>query len=115
MITETIKAILDDKFHELLFIGEAPTDNDVCIAITEHGGPHGTYFSGGRLNIPYVRVFVRDPEFLRGYDNVKTCKEILAGYADERVSIVLKNDIVYLGRDIKRRNEWQLLFKVFYT
>lgn len=114
MIAEKIKNILPVVMHNVVTIGEAPTDADVCVALTEFGGPHGTYFSGDRMDTPYLKIFVRDPDFVKGYTHAKICKDILASYTDgQTLSIVLKNDIVYLGRDIKRRNEWQLIFKIF--
>lgn len=114
MIAEQVKNLLPPELHNIITIGEPPTDSDSCIALVESGGPHGTYFSGNRMDTPLLKVFVRDIDYLRGYTHIKFCKDILASHADAKtLSIILINDIMYFGRDDKRRNQWQLTFKIF--
>lgn len=114
MIAEQIKNLLPSAIHDVITIGELPTDTDSGIALTESGGPHGTYFSGNRMDTPLLKIAVRDIDYKRGYAYTKLCKDILASYASaQELSIVLIGDILYLGRDSKRRNLWQLTFKIF--
>ena len=114
MIAEQVKNLLPPEIHGVITIGELPTDSDSCIALIESGGPHGTYFSGNRMDTPLLKVAVRDIDYRRGYAYAKLCKDLLASHADaQTLGIVLINDIVYFGRDVKRRNMWQLTFKIF--
>lgn len=114
MIAENIKQLFPNELQALTYIGEFPTDVDKCIAIAEIGGPHGTYFNKDQLNEPYVKIAVRDPLYPRGYALVDLLKKILASYTDAKtLSIILIKDIMYFGRDDKRRNMWQMTFKVF--
>lgn len=114
MIAEQVKSLLPAEIHSTITIGEPPTDSNSCIALVESGGPHGTYFSGDRMDTPLLKVVVRDIDYRRGYAYIKLCKDILASHADaQTLGIVLINDIMYFGRDNKRRNMWQLTFKIF--
>lgn len=114
MIAENIKRLLPIELHNVITIGELPTDVDTGIALVESGGPHGTYFSGNRMDTPLLKVVVRDIDYKRGYAYIKLCKDILASHADAKtLGVVLVNDVMYFGRDIKRRNVWQLTFKIF--
>ena len=114
MITEQVKNLLPAEIHSVITIGELPTDTDSGIALVESGGPHGTYFSGNRMDTPLLKVIARDIDYRRGYAYIKLCKDILASHADtQTLGIVLVNDIMYFGRDAKRRNMWQLTFKIF--
>ena len=114
MIAEQVKNLLPAVIHNIITIGEPPTDSDSCIALIESGGPHGTYFSGNRMNTPLLKVVARDSDYRRGYAHIKLCKDILSSHADaQTLGIVLVNDIMYFGRDAKRRNQWQLTFKIF--
>ena len=61
MIAEQIKNLLPAIIHPVVYIGELPSDtDDTCIALTEAGGPHGTYFAKDRMDTPYLKVTVRD-------------------------------------------------------
>lgn len=72
------------------------------------------YFSGNRMDTPILKVAVRDIDYLRGYTHIKFCKDVLTGHADaQTLGIVLIGDIIYFGRDDKRRNQWQITFKIF--
>ena len=114
MIAEQIKNLLPAEIHDRVTIGELPTDIDSGIALVESGGPHGTYFAHDRMDTPVLKVVVRDNDYRRGYVMIKLCKDILASRADaQTLGIVLVNDIMYFGRDDKRRNMWQLTFKIF--
>mgnify|MGYP003304114642 CR=1 FL=1 len=114
MIAEHVKNLLPAEIHPIITIGELPTDSDSCIAIVESGGPHGTYFSGNRMDTPLLKVVVRDIDYRRGYAYARLCKDVLASHADaQTLGIILVNDIMYFGRDVKRRNMWQLTFKIF--
>ena len=114
MIAEQVKNLLPPIIHNVITIGEPPTDADSCIALIESGGPHGTYFSGNRMDTPLLKVAVRDIDYARGYAHTKLCKDVLASHADaQTLGIVLVGDIMYFGRDAKRRNLFQLTFKIF--
>lgn len=114
MLAERIKSLFPDTLQSLVFIGEFPTDVDVCIAITETGGPHGNYFNHDQLDTPYVKISVRHPKFAPGYNLIKACKDLLSSYAEaDPFGLVLVGDIMYFGRDDQRRNMWQITFKVF--
>ena len=115
MIAEQVKNLLPALIHPIITIGELPADSDnCCIALVESGGPHGTYFSGNRMDTPLLKVVARDIDYKRGYAHIKLCKDVLASHADaQTLGIVLVNDIMYFGRDAKRRNMWQLTFKIF--
>lgn len=114
MISEQVKALLPDELKKITYIGEFPTDVNQCIAITEVGGPHGTYFNKDQLNEPYLKVQVRSPQYSIGYQLINGCKQILTSYADAQLlSIILIGDINYFGRDDRRRNHWELTFKIF--
>lgn len=115
MIAEQIKNLLPAIIHPTIYIGELPSDtDDTCIALTEFGGPHGTYFAKNRMDTPYLKIIVRDIDYPRGYAHAKLCKDVLASHADaQTLGIVLVGDIMYFGRDEKRRNMWQLTFKIF--
>lgn len=98
-----------------IYIGELPTDGDNCLALIEEGGSHDAYFGKQNLNEPYLRVMVRNLNYQDGYTQVNACKKLLTSYATSGlIGIVLKGDILYLGRDDKRRNLFQLTFKIFY-
>lgn len=114
MIAEQIKQLMPPEFQERTYIGEFPTDVDSCIVLTEVGGPHGTYFSKDQLDEPYLKVAVRDAIYQRGYELINICKRALTSYADAKtLSIILQGDIMYFGRDDKRRNMWQITFKIY--
>lgn len=114
MIAETVKELLPYDIQKIVYIGELPTDVDACVALVESGGPHGTYFNKDRMDTPYLKVVVRDPSYPEGYAHINTIKDRLTSYADaQTLGIVLKGDIMYFGRDSKRRNMFQLTFKIF--
>lgn len=114
MIAEQVKSLLPPEIQAITTIGELPTDSDCCVALTDAGGKHAMYFSRNRMDTPLLKVSVRDIDFFRGFTNIKTCKDVLTGHADaQTLGIVLINDILYLGRDAKRRNQWQLTFKIY--
>ena len=114
MIAEQVKNLLPAVIHNIITIGEPPTDSDSCIALIESGGPHGTYFSGNRMDTPLLKVVARDSDYIRGYAHMKLCKDILSSHADAKtLGIILVGDIMYFGRDSERRNMFQLTFKIF--
>lgn len=115
MIAEQIKNLLPAVIHPVIYIGELPSDtDDTCIALTEAGGSHATYFAKDRMDTPYLKIAIRDIDYPRGYAHAKLCKDALASYADaQTLGVVLVGDIMYFGRDAKRRNMWQLTFKIF--
>lgn len=114
MIAEQIKELLPYELRKVTYIGELPTDADACVALVESGGPHGTYFAKDRMDTPYLKVVVRDPFYPNGYSRIKQIKDLLTSYADaQTLGIVLRGDITYFGRDDKRRNTWQLTFKIY--
>lgn len=114
MIAEIIKNLLPQDIQGFTCIGELPTDNDNCVSIAEVGGPHGLYFAKTRLDTPYVKIVVRNSSYSRGYAVIKTIKDLLANYSDHQTfGMILTGDIMYFGRDDKRRNLWQLTFKIF--
>lgn len=115
MITQTIRELMPLSLQAITYVGEFPTDVDECVALTEVGGPFGTYFNQDKLNTPHLKVAVRAPKYDRAYQLIQLCKEMLTSYADAKtLGIVLIGDIMYLGRDDKRRNHFQLTFKIFY-
>lgn len=114
MITETIKSLLPESLQKITYIGEFPTDVDNCIVIAEASGPHGQYFAQDMMNTPYIKIGVRNNKYPDGHSLINQCKKVLTGYADaSTLGVVLINDIMYFGRDDKRRNVFQLTFKVF--
>lgn len=114
MIAQQIKDLLPYELQAHTYIGELPTDVDACIALTEAGGPHGTYFAKDQMDTPYLTVMVRNPLYPEGYSQIKQIKDLLTSYADaQTLGIVLRGDITYFGRDDKRRNMWQLTYKIF--
>ena len=114
MIAQQIKDLLPAELRALTYIGNLPTDVDVCIALVEFGGPHGTYFAKDQMDTPYLKVIVRNPSYPAGYDLIERIKKILTSYADaQTLGIVLRGDVNYFGRDDKRRNLWQLTYKIF--
>ena len=113
MIAERIRDIFPPDFRKQIYIGELPTDKDVCIAISEQGGPHGNYFNRDQLDTPYVKIVARHPQLPQGYNLIQTCKDLLSSYVEaDPFGLVLVGDIMYFGRDEKRRNMWQITFKV---
>ena len=112
-LPERIIQLLPLEVQQKTYIGELPTDVDNCIAVGEVAGPFGTYFAHDQMNEPLIKVVVRDSVYPRGYELIQACKNTLASYADATTSLVLKNDVMYFGRDDARRNIWQLTFKVF--
>lgn len=114
MIAEQIKQLMPTELKAITYIGEMPTDVDSCIVLTEVGGPHGTYFHKDQIDEPYLKVAVRDPIYQRGYELINICKRALSSYADAKtLSIILIGDIMYFGRDDRRRNMWQITFKIY--
>jgi hypothetical protein len=116
MIAEKVKSLLPQDLQKISYIGEFPTDKDNCIAIVETGGPHDLYFSKGRMDTPYLKIAVRNKVYPDGYEIIKTIKDMFANYVDhQNFGMVLTGDILYFGRDDKRRNLFQLTFKIFST
>lgn len=114
MIAQQILNLLPPALREIAYVGELPTDLDLCAAISEQGGPHGTYFNKDQLDEPYIKVTVRSSDYLEGYRITSMLKTCLTSYADARLlGIVLVGDIMYFGRDDARRNVWQLTYRVF--
>lgn len=114
MIAEQVKNLLPAVIHNVITIGEPPTDSDSCIGLIESGGPHGTYFSGNRMDTPLLKIVARDLDYQRGYAYIKLCKDVLSSHTDAKtLGIVLVGDIMYFGRDSKRRNQFQITFKIF--
>ena len=114
VISLKLKQLLPLDLQEFTYVGEIPSGINKCIVITETGGPHGTYFSQGHLNEPYIKVSVQDLNYESGYSLIQKCKQIFTSYAQSQVlSIILKGDITYFGRDELRRNLWQLTYKIF--
>lgn len=114
MIAQRIKNLLPAQLQQITYIGELPTDINLCAAISEQGGPHGTYFNKDQLDEPYIKITVRAQTYVEGYELVRMLKQILTSYADARLlSIILVGDIMYFGRDDSRRNIWQLTYRVF--
>lgn len=114
MIAEIVKAILPADVQHITYIGELPTDVDQCVALTESGGLHGTYFAKDQLNTPYLKVSVRSPKYAEGYSIVAKIKNTLTSYSNhQEFGMVLVGDIMYFGRDDKRRNAFQLTYKIY--
>lgn len=114
MIAQNVKDLFPNDLQQITYIGELPTDADVCISLIESGGPHGTYFAKDEMNTPYLKVMVRDPSYPDGYATVSAVKDLITSFADARLlGIVLRGDIDYLGRDDKRRNIFQLNYRIF--
>ncbi len=114
MIAQLIKDLLPINMFDSTYIGELPTDVDNCIAINEYGGPHGTYFAKDQIDTPYITITVRNVSYPVGYENILVCKNVVSCYTDAQLlGVVLLKDITYLGRDEKRRNVFQIMFKVF--
>ena len=114
MIVQLIKDLLPINMFDSTYIGELPTDVDNCIAINEYGGPHGTYFAKDQIDTPYITITVRNVSYPVGYENILVCKNVVSCYTDAQLlGVVLLKDITYLGRDEKRRNVFQIMFKVF--
>lgn len=114
MIAQLIKDLLPINIFDSTYIGELPTDVDNCIAINEYGGPHGTYFAKDQIDTPYITITVRNVSYPVGYENILVCKNVVSCYTDAQLlGVVLLKDITYLGRDEKRRNVFQIMFKVF--
>ena len=114
MIAEYIKNLFDASLQSIITIGELPTDPDCCIALVESGGGHATYFSGNQMDTPLLKVAIRNLDYAQGYAHAMACKNTLASHADaQALGVVLVGDIMYLGRDAKRRNHFQLTFKIF--
>lgn len=114
MIAEYLCNILPRALQEKTYIGELPTDIDNCVAIMEYGGPHGTYFAKDQLDTPYIRILVRNSSYPLGYNDVLQCKAAFTSHTDpQMLSVILTGDIQYLGRDDKRRNVWQLIYKIY--
>lgn len=114
MIAQNVKDLFPNDLQQITYIGEFPTDADVCISLIESGGPHGTYFAKDEMNTPYLKVMVRDPSYPDGYATVSAVKDLITSFADARLlGIVLRGDIDYLGRDDKRRNIFQLNYRIF--
>lgn len=114
MIAEIIRAILPATMQQKTYIGELPTDVDDCVAIAEQGGPFGTYFAKDKFNTPYAKIVVRNPKYLEGHNDALKIKQVLTSYTNhQEFGLVLVNDILYFGRDDKRRNMFQLTYKVF--
>lgn len=114
MIAQNVKDLFPNDLQQITYIGEFPTDADVCISLIESGGPHGTYFAKDEMNTPYLKVMVRDPSYPDGYATISAVKDLITSFADARLlGIVLRGDIDYLGRDDKRRNIWQLNYRIF--
>lgn len=114
MIAKVIMNLLPLHLKMDTYIGELPTDVDNCICLTETGGSHGTYFAKDQLDKPYIKVTIRNINFEAGYKQAEQFKEVLTSYADASISIVLYGTIQYFGRDDKRRNIFQLTYKVMY-
>ena len=114
MIAQNVKDLFPNDLQQITYIGEFPTNADVCISLIESGGPHGTYFAKDEMNTPYLKVMVRDPSYPDGYATVSAVKDLITSFADARLlGIVLRGDIDYLGRDDKRRNIFQLNYRIF--
>lgn len=114
MIAQVIMNLLPLDLKSNIWIGELPTDIDNCIGLMETGGSHGTYFAKDQLDKPYVKVTVRNTSYEAGYKQIEQIKEVLTSYADASTSIILYGTIQYFGRDDKRRNIFQLTYKVIY-
>lgn len=96
------------------YISELPTDVDNCVAIIDFGGPHSHYFAKEQIDTPYVKIMCRNNDYVAGHNIIEACKSILTSYADaQTLGIVMTQDIYYLGRDDKRRNVWQMVYKIF--
>lgn len=114
MIAEQIKELLPQHLQNITYIGDLPTDVDACVALMEIGGPHGTYFAGDQIDTPHLKVLIRNPSFTAGYTVAAQCKNILTSHSDlQNLSVILIGDIMYMGRDDKRRNVWQLTYKIY--
>ena len=116
MIAEKIKSLLPCSIQNIVYIGELPADVDSCVALVPSGGPPSHYFSTSRLDTPYLKIVCRDCNYERGNAIIQICKDILGKYSDaQTLGASLSSDIIYFGRDAKRRNMWQLTLKVFAT
>ena len=113
MIAEQILNLLPYNLQNLTYISELPLDVDNCIALVEYGGAHIYYFKN-QMDTPLLKIVVRHNNYEQGYNLIKSYKQILSGYSDgQSLGIVLVEDIMYIGRDNKRRNMFQLTFKIF--
>lgn len=114
MIAETVKAILPADLQRITYIGEFPTDADLCVALTESGGLHSTYFAKDQLNTPYLKISIRSKKYDEGYLITSQLKTLLTSYSNhQEFGMVLVGDIMYFGRDDKRRNAFQLTYKIY--
>lgn len=114
MISNVVRELIPPELQEQTYLGELPVDVDNCIALQEAGGPPDGYFGKANIFKPRLLLIVRNENFDDGARIVKECKKALTSFADARIGIVLIGDTMYFGRDDKRRNMWQLTFKIIH-
>lgn len=112
-ILETVRTILINAGITNVTIGDLPTDYDKCVSLFQIDGTREYFFGGSFIDWPIVRIVIRDKDASTGMQTIDKIKKILDRYKDETIkSSVIRSLDSYLGRDDKRRNVWDLSFKM---
>lgn len=96
-------------------IGDLQTDKDACVSLFSAGGKIQSYFGNKKIDMPNVKVVVRDISYSNGLSVISTIQTTLTNYHDSIIlGMWLTDSSNYLGHDDKKRNVWELGFKVNY-
>lgn len=96
-------------------IGDLPETIDTATSIfLFDGSPSTLYFGASEsLERPLIRVNCRSTEYLDGLGNCNLIKTKLDKYYDSGIKgIYLVGDINYLGKDVKRRYEFIMTYRI---
>lgn len=112
-ILEEVRTILVNAGIANVTIGDLPTDYDRCVSLFQIGGKREYFFGDTYIDWPIVRIVIRDKDAAVGMTTIETVKTTLSHYSGATIkSSVIHSLDSYLGRDDKRRNVWELTFKM---
>lgn len=112
-VPEALKKALSNKVKQPVYIGEAPSLADECIAVRMlDGNPNATYFGmKSSLYQPLYQFYIRTKDYESGAISAQTIKDLLDGFSKGGLkSLNLVGSILYLGRSEQKMHEFQLTF-----
>ena len=112
-VPENLKKLISSKVKLPVYIGEAPSLADECIAVRMlEGSPNANYFGKQpSLYQPFYQTYIRSKSYESGADAAQTIKDVLDGYSKGGLkSVQLVGSVLYLGRSEQKMHEFQLTF-----
>ena len=114
MLEQHIKQILPEDARQLAYIGELPSaPQDVIAIIMYDGVDSDEYFAAKSVHRPVVKMVIRNRSYEIAQQLVASIKHALHRYQDDYfLSILMRGYPLYLGKDVQKLHEFQIVFNI---